>query len=205
MIQHHPSDETLLAYAAGRLPRAHRVVVRAHLARCDQCRRSLALAKSVAAAKLEALPPAPLAADALAATLARLGPQEPRRAPAPEPATVADFATGRWLWLGPGIRLMPLMRRGEDDTRLDLIRVAPGIALPAHGHTGGEIALILQGAFGDETGTYATGDCAEGDEDLDHEPKALPVGEDCICLIATTGRLRAHGRFARFAQKLLGI
>ena len=71
MIQHHPSDETLLAYAAGRLPRAHRVVVRAHLARCEACRRSLALAKSVAAAKLEALPAAPLAPPTSWALVAR--------------------------------------------------------------------------------------------------------------------------------------
>ena len=205
MIRHHPSDDTLIAYAAGRLPRAHRVVVRAHLARCEACRASLALVKSVAAAKLEALPAAAMGTDALAATLARLGPQEARRAPVAEPMTVADFATGRWIWLGPGIRLMPLMRRGADDARLDLIRVAPGIALPAHGHTGDEIACILQGAFGDETGTYAAGDCAEGDATLDHEPKALAVGEECVCLIATTGRLRAHGWFARIVQPILGI
>lgn len=205
MIHHHPSDETLLAYAAGRLPRAHRVVVRAHLAQCEECRRSLAVGKSVAAAQLEALPPAQLGPDALAATLARLGPQEPRRTPVPELRTVADFATGRWLWIGPGIRLMPLMPRDTDDTRLDLIRVAPGTALPGHGHTGGEVACILQGAFGDETGIYAAGDFAEGDETVDHEPKALPVGEECVCLIATTGRLRAHGWFARMLQPLLGI
>ena len=118
---------------------------------------------------------------------------------------MADFATGRWIWLGPGIRLMPLIPRGADDTRLDLIRVAPGIALPAHGHTGDEIACVLQGAFGDETGTYAAGDCAEGDPSLDHEPKALDVGEQCVCLIATTGRLRAHGWFARMIQPLFGI
>jgi putative transcriptional regulator len=205
MIQHHPSDATLLAYAAGRLPRAHRIVLRAHLAVCETCRHSLALAEEVGAATMAALPPAPLGPNALHATLARLGPQAPRRAHPPAPSTVADFARGRWWWLGPGIRLMPLLPRGADDTRLDLIRVAPGTALPGHGHSGNELACVLQGAFGDSTGTYAAGDIAEGDVGLEHEPVAMPVDQECICLIATTGRLRAHGWVARMVQPLFGI
>jgi len=46
---------------------------------------------------------------------------------------------------------------------------------------------------------------AEGDEDLDHEPVAIDAGEDCVCLIATTGRLRARSWLARLVSPLVGV
>ena len=205
MNRRHPSEATLLAYVAGTLPTPHSIVIRTHLALCGECRETIRLATALGGALIEDAPPAALAGDALARTLSRLS--EPDRSPAPArvPTTVEDFATGRWRWLGPGIRLMPLIRRDRDDARLDLIRVAPGIALPGHGHTGSEVTCVLQGAFGDETGEYHAGDVAEGDEDLDHQPVALDTGRECICLIATSGRLRGHSWLARLAQPIFGI
>lgn len=205
MNRRHPSEATLLAYAAGTLPAPHAIVIRTHLALCGECRETIRLATALGGALLEDAPPAVMAGDALERTLARLG--EPERAPAPArvPTTVEDFATGRWRWIGPGIRLMPLIRRDRDDARLDLIRVAPGVALPGHGHTGSEVTCVLQGAFGDETGEYHAGDVAEGGEDLDHQPVALDTGRECICLIATTGRLRGHSWLARLVQPVFGI
>ena len=204
-MNRHPSEATLLAYVAGTLPTPHSIVIRTHLALCGECRETIRLATALGGALIEDAPPAAMTGDALARTLARLG--EPDRSPAPArvPTTVEDFATGRWRWLGPGIRLMPLIRRDRDDARLDLIRVAPGTALPGHGHTGTEVTCVLQGAFGDETGEYHAGDVAEGDEDLDHQPVALDTGRECICLIATTGRLRGHSWLARLAQPIFGI
>lgn len=205
MNRRHPSEATLLAYVAGTLPVPHSIVIRTHLALCGECRGTIRLATALGGALLEETPPAAMAADALARTLARLGEPDLTPPPARIPTTVEDFATGRWWWLGPGIRLMPLMRRDRDDARLDLIRVAPGVALPGHGHTGSEVTCVLQGAFGDETGEYHAGDVAEGDEDLDHQPVALDTGRECICLIATTGRLRGHSWLARLVQPVFGI
>ncbi len=204
-MSRHPSEAMLLAYAAGTLPAPHSIVIRTHLALCAECRDTLRLGTALGGALLEEMAPNALAADALYRTLARLDEQEPRTPARRVPSTVAELATGRWWWLGPGIRLMPLIRRDRDDARLDLIRVAPGLALPSHGHTGSEITCVLQGAFGDETGEYRAGDVAETDEDLEHAPIALPVGTECICLIATTGRLRAHGWVARIVQPIFGI
>ena len=146
-----------------------------------------------------------LAADALSRTLRRLGESETEMPALRPPVTVEDFATGRWWWLGPGIRLMPLIRRDHQDARLDLIRVAPGMALPGHGHTGSEIACVLQGVFGDETGEYHAGDVAESGEGPEHWPTALRTERDCVCLIATTGRLRAHSWLVRLMQPVFGI
>lgn len=204
-MSHHPSEATLLAYTAGSLPAPHSIVVRTHLALCQTCRETLRIATAVGGAFIEDVAPVALSSDALERTLARLGEKVPAAEPERVPVTVKDFATGRWWWLGPGIHLMPLIRRDKDDARLDLIRVAPGTALPGHGHVGFEITCVLDGAFGDETGEYRAGDVAEGGEELDHNPRALDVGRECICLIATTGRLRAHSWLARAVQPVFGI
>jgi putative transcriptional regulator len=205
MTTRHPSEATLLAYVAGTLPTPHSIVVRTHLALCGDCRDTVRLGTAIGGALLEDSAPAAMGADAFERVLARIGQGEARPRATRTPTTVEDFATGRWWWIGPGIRLMPLIRRDRDDARLDLIRVAPGTALPGHGHTGSEIACVLQGAFGDETGEYHAGDVAEGDEDLDHQPVALNAGRDCVCLIATTGRLRGHSWIARLVQPMFGI
>ncbi len=205
-MTHHPSAATLLAHAAGRLPVAHGIVLRTHLALCAECRAEAALAAAIGGEMLEELLPAALAADSLASVLGRLDAPVAAAPPLrPMPTTVEALATGRWWWIGPGMRLMPLLKRGPDDARLDLIKVAPGRRLPGHGHTGTELTCVLRGAFGDETGEYRAGDFAEGDPGLEHEPMALPVGEDCVCLIATAGRLRAHGWVARMVQPLVGV
>jgi len=204
VIRHHPSEPTLMAQAAGSLPALHARVLAVHLAACPHCRDDLRGLNEVGGALLATLPQAPLRPDALARTLARLD-DAVRPAPSPAPATTLQaLATGRWWWLGRGIRLMPLARRDASGTRLDLIRVVPGVALPAHGHSGPEMACILQGGYADATGDYAAGDIAEGDAALDHTPVASP-GPDCICLIATTGRLRAHTWLARVVQPLIGV
>jgi putative transcriptional regulator len=204
MIRHHPSESTLMAQAAGSLPPLHARVLAVHLAVCPRCRDELRGLEEVGGALLASLPPAPLQPDALAAVMARLGDAAPTASAARPATTLEALATGRWWWLGPGIRLMPLVRRDASGTRLDLIRVAAGMALPGHGHTGAEIACILQGGYVDETGDYAVHDIAEGDVALEHTPIASP-GPDCICLIATTGRLRGHTWLARLIQPLIGV
>jgi putative transcriptional regulator len=204
MIRHHPSDAILMAYAAGHLPVLHARVLAVHVSACQHCCSRLRCMEEIGGALLEGLSPVAFRSDALARTLARLGeaPVEPE--PVVVPITLEALAVRRWWWLGPGIRLMPLQRRDTSDTRLDLIRVKPGIAMPAHGHTGLETACILQGAYSDESGEYATNDIAEGDGELNHAPVASP-GPDCICLIATTGRLRGHTWLSRLVQPLIGV
>jgi len=204
MIRHHPSDATLMASAAGHLPILHARVLAVHLSACPHCHAELRRMEEIGGALLEDLPPTALQPDALSRTMARLGEIVAVPEPAAIPVTLEALAVRRWWWLGPGIRLMPLQRRDASDTRLDLIRVAPGVAMPAHGHTGLETACILQGGYSDETGEYAAYDIAESDGDLDHAPVAAP-GPDCICLIATTGRLRGHTWVSRLVQPLIGV
>ncbi|MBV9734394.1 MAG: cupin domain-containing protein [Acidisphaera sp.] len=203
MIRHHPSAATLLAGAAGTLPAPHARVVAVHAAQCRECAAALREAEEIGGALLEGLVPAALAPDALARTLARLDAAPASEAPA-APLSLAALATGRWRWRGPGFAMMPLMARDATDSRLDLIRVAPGVALPAHGHTGSELSCVLQGGLDDGKDAYQVGDVAERDVGAEHRPRAMP-GEPCICLVAVTGRLRPRGALARLAGRLIGL
>jgi putative transcriptional regulator len=205
MIHHHPSDATLVAHAAGNSIPGHSLVIRVHLTYCPRCRGALRLLEEIGGGLVETLRPVALSDGALARTLARLEHQDTALLPPALPKSALDaLATGRWRWLAPGIRLIPLARRDAFDTRLDLIRVDPGTALPQHDHTGPEITCILQGGYRDETGDYHVGDIAEGEPGLDHAPVALD-GAECVCVIATTGRLRARSMVARVVQRFVGI
>ena len=203
MIQHHPSQVTLLSYAAGTLPEAHARVVAAHLTFCPECTQALRQAEAVGGALITDLPPSLMSPNALARTLDRLQ-APPATEPQPGPATLTGLATGRWRWTGPGIAMMPLLRRDASDSRLDLIRVAPGVALLEHGHTGHESTCVLQGAFQDGIGEYGVGDFMEADDDFAHHPTAL-AGEACICLIATSGHLRPRSLLGWLVRPLLGM
>jgi putative transcriptional regulator len=204
MIRHHPSEALLVADISGYLPEAHRHVVAAHLSICSTCRTHHRELLEVEGALLEAMPPSLIAEDALAQTLAKLDDSPPK----PEAFSTLDVTqaleSGRWRWSGPGIAMMNLLKRDDTTSRLDLIRVAPGVGLLEHGHTGFETTVVLQGAFVDEGTTYRVGDFASVDIDTDHSPRATGA-EDCICLIAITGRLSGRGWLGRLLQPLFGL
>ena len=205
MTQHHFSDALLMSYALGKLPQAQRVLVRTHLALCPECREAASLSAECAGSLLDAETPVAMEDSALDRTLARLDLQDLPELPRKTPTTASDFATGHWKWVAPGIRMMRLMDRDEDDARLDLLRVAPGVGIPDHGHSGTELTCVLQGGFTDGGEDYRAGDVAEIEGDVEHRPVAMDLGEDCICLIATAGRLRASGRLVRLVHRMLDL
>jgi putative transcriptional regulator len=203
MIRHHPSEATLVAYAAGSLPEPHIRTVAAHLALCPACAAALTDLTEIGGALIEEIEPSLLAPDALAKTLARLD-VPPRPEPPPPAVTLDGIAVKRWRWTGPGIAMMTLIARDRTGTRLDLIRVAPGTGLLHHGHTGFETTCVMRGSYDDGLERYETGDFAESDAEELHRPMALP-GEDCVCLMATTGRLQPTGLLGRLIRPLLGM
>jgi putative transcriptional regulator len=205
MIRLHPSDDILIA-AAGSLPEPHRRVLAAHLSLCRTCRERHRDLHEVGGGLLDTIVPSLLADDALARVLAKVNDATLRQEPAAPDTrvTLASIASGRWRWTGPGVAMMSLLRRDETDSRLDLIRVAPGVGLLEHGHTGIETTVVLQGTFDDGHMSYSVGDFSEVDADFDHRPRALGE-QDCICLIATTGHLSARGWLGRLVRPLIGM
>ncbi len=210
---HHPAEDTLSRHVSGRLPVGHALVVAAHLRFCASCRAAVRLNETAGGVLLADIAPANLTPDALERTLARLD------APAAEieivppaqfrgialPAALHALTEPRWRWLAPGIARMTVKMPGAAAREHAwLLRVAPGYALPSHGHSGWEATCVLAGGFTDLTGQYGPGDVAEMDESADHSPVADP-GEPCICLIAWDGPLVVRGFMPRLFQLMTGI
>ncbi len=203
MIAHHPSETTLLAYAAGSLPEALAIVAATHIGGCADCRHRLEALEAVGGVLLDSLPPAALSGDALDRLLARADEPAPARPPvvnADLPPPLDRVALGRWWPIGIGARWRPLEAAGA--AWGGLVLVQPGRALPRHGHDGLELTCVLKGAFSDGSGLYGPGDLSEPQEDHDQPPVAA-AGAPCLCVIASEG-MRLRGLLG-WGQRMIGL
>ena len=193
-IRHHPSDETVLAYANGSLTPALSLIVGAHADGCGTCREPVRLAQTLGGLFLYSLPPSEMNTGALAGVLRRLdGPEERTEPPARRSPLALDLppslhgqAIGPKRWLAPGIWVSPILKDRMHGTRAYLIGAAAGKALPHHGHNGIELTQVLQGEFFDGSTRYGTGDFLEADGGHEHHP-LVGSGRECICAIASQG------------------
>jgi len=216
-IHHHPDDSTILAYAAGAVTEGFSLVLAAHMEFCPSCRARLAEAEAVGGELLVELPPVEMTAGGFAEVWQRIQANpaaEPLRPPKPAakdgiPAVLAPYLSDgfdsiAWRSLVPGIRqhLIKEVDSGRGSVRL--LSIAPGITIPHHTHSGGELTLVLRGSYTDEIGRFQGGDLADLDPSVHHQPVA-DTDEPCICLIATDDRLRFSGMFSRMLQPLVGI
>jgi putative transcriptional regulator len=207
-ITHHPDDSTLLSYAAGALPAALAVVAAAHLAVCRRCRREVADMELLGGALLGALPGATLQRPR--PTMPETEPRRPGRrmsmgaaeVPAPLARLVGnDLDATRWRWLSPGLRQrrVPVAGVGQ----MHLLKGAPGVALPTHGHDGAELTMVLRGVLMDTTGRYRPGDVCDLDDGVVHKPAAGPDG--CICIVAQERPARFRSLIMRLARPWHGM
>lgn len=217
-IEHHPSDESLMRYAAGTLEAGPAIIVGAHVEHCPACRSRLAQAEAVGGAVLAETEPTPMSPNALARALAAIDdlPADDNNdarneATAPIvfdgvrlPNALRDASIGRWRWMGPGMRFSRIRLPHDPHANVMLLKVAPGRALPEHGHSGTEFTYIVKGSYSDETGRFGPGDLAEMGADVEHEP-IVDEGEDCICLAALDGRMRFNGLIGRLVQPFYGV
>jgi putative transcriptional regulator len=213
MIHHHPDDELLLAYAAGVADEAVSLIVATHMSYCAACQLRGKTLDALGGALLQDLAPAPLAAGALDATLARLDQatpyERPRRAVSRDgtPDVLRAYIGGdlrdvRWRQMGPRLSYAPLFRRGGVSARL--LRGTPGADSGTHSHAGLEYTVVLQGGFTDITGNYGPGDLQVMADGMSHNVVVDP-GEDCINLAVTTGRLKFDSLLQRIAAPLFGF
>lgn len=215
-INHHLDDATLLAYAAGTLDEALSVVAASHMAWCGRCRAAVRRAEALGGAMLEELPAEVVSASCRSATLAELGggiihrfSQSPAMAgdvPAPLQRLLGNrpLAELPWKRKAPGVSMVDLPVSKAAKGSLRLMSIAPGKAMPEHGHGGEELTMILSGAYRDEIGRFARGDVADLDEEIEHRP-IVENGMQCICLVATEAPTRFKSVFARILQPLVGI
>lgn len=89
-----------------------------------------------------------------------------------------------------------------DKQKSELLRIAPGVGVPAHTHEGEEITLLLHGAFEDETGHYKAGDMIVLDERSEHHPVS-DAQTGCICLSVSSAPIKMTGPLMRFLNPFL--
>jgi len=219
MIAHHLDEATLLRYASGNLDEAYLVVVASHLAMCETCRKAVHEAEELGGELLEHADAPALGPASFERLMKRLdgidiGEETDRPAfAAPHAATdvplplrrfIGDrLADVRWRTIAPGVK-KHVIAQDPNSSSLYMLQVASGKAVPEHGHGGGELTLILSGAYRDEFGVFGPGDIADLDEHVVHKPH-VEEGAPCICLVAAETRIRFRGIISRLMQPFAGI
>ncbi|MFB9886078.1 ChrR family anti-sigma-E factor [Balneatrix alpica] len=222
-IHHHPDDATLFSYTSGALPAALSVVVACHLQACPVCRQRLQHSLQLAGGLLANQAPAKLNPQQRS-TMLDLLEQTPQLCPSNQsrqevvdnqaidlrqqlPTALAPWLAGQsyqqlpWRSLAPGLRQIKL---DIAEGNLRLLRIAPGTSMPIHSHSGSELTLVLRGSYSDEIGRFQSGDLADLDPQVEHQPIA-DRDEDCICLIATDAPLKFKGIVPRLLQPFFGL
>lgn len=214
-IQHHPTDELLLAYAAGTLDQGQHIAVATHLLPCAACRSWVQSLEGLGGSVLSALPASTMASDALSRIEARLDEPAPH-IPSPRlrpdvhsdipglPAFVRGFSAGKWTWVAPRLHLKRLALTDPGDTRVFLLKSSPGTRFLPHDHTGFEMTSVLTGSFSHDGKHYGPGDFDLGDPDTGHEIVIGPK-DDCISLVAMQGELKLRRLLGRLIQPFLSI
>ena len=211
-ITHHPDPSTLVSYAAGTLAEPLAAVVASHIALCSRCRDEvdhldvvggvLMMSSGSAPGPVAAMPvPGEPPQHAVPATVA--GAHE--RLPSPIAAAYGlSFDRIPWRRLGPGVWHYRLALSDGVQGDLRLLKISAGRAMPDHGHGGGELTLVLDGAYADQTGEYRAGDIQDVDESIEHTPMADP-NMGCICLIASEQPARFKGWIGKLLQPFTGM
>ena len=222
-IRFHLSDDLLLGYSAGTLDESSSLLVASHLALCPHCRVRNASTDALGGYMLDSLPEATVSPSMMESVLARVRCDEEIVAPMtpsypaanaypaantliPEPLRSyvgGDIHDLNWVRMAPRVHQIQI-NTPNSRSRARLLRFQSGMSVPAHGHGGRELTLVLTGSLSDRDSILYRGDIAETDERTEHQPHAGP-DEDCICLAVTDAPLRFKSMFARLLQPLFGI
>jgi putative transcriptional regulator len=207
----HPDDATLMSYAAGGLSEPLAAVVAVHVVLCQRCRAEMRALDALGGLLLADCPVGPLRQSTVPARPEEAGVRLVRPEPIGE-ALLPDPFLRRfgldakplaWRRLAPGIRQIRLRLSGGVPGDLRLLNIAPGRAMPVHGHGGTELTLVLSGSFHDATGRYGRGDIQDVDDEVEHQP--IVEEDGCICLVASERRARFKGLVSRLLQPLTGM
>ena len=216
-MKHHPKDETLEAFAAGRLDEARAVVVATHIAMCTECAEKVVALEEIGGALLDSIEPVPVADTAFEAVLRRAGqvesvittPVRDRTASLEKQLPLSAYMKTSiddvsWKPVAPGVSQSIIPASGYRDGALRLLKIDQGTKMLKHSHKGEELTLILRGAYKDELDTFSAGDLADLDGDHTHTPEAIG-DEPCICLIATSAPLAFKSIVGRVMQPFVGL
>lgn len=205
-----PSEERLLAYAAGTLSPPESVVVAAHLALRPAAARWVEGLQTIGGEVLETLEPTPVADDLLARTLASLSAVEVRLPPEPAndmtelPEPLRRYPLGPWRWIGPDMHMRDVHAPRDGGCRVILLRIGSGRTTPVHTHDGVELTCVISGAYETDEARFGPGDFEEADGEVHHRPRTVSA-EPCLCVVALDGQIRLDGWIGRLLQPFVRL
>ncbi|NIY76704.1 anti-sigma factor [Thalassospira sp. HF15] len=232
-IKHHPTDQTLIEYASGSLSQAMELLVATHMTVCPHCRDKVSGYETMGGAALETANSMSMADHSLDHVMAMLERDTAnenivtQEIPSMRRIAVGESITGSamsalprpladllpddvmslddipWKSLAPGVKHFQL-KSIESKGTVRLMKIAPGVSIPDHGHHGHEMTLLIKGSYIDDIGRFRAGDVADLDDDVDHQPIA-DTAEECICLIATDAPMKFNGLLPKLLQPFFGI
>lgn len=203
--RHHPSADILAAYAAGAHEPGFGLVVGAHVRICRECRARVSVFEASSGVALTELPQAELlGAGALERTLARLDAPAPEATPVDARPLLDRLPLKPRRWVAPGVWAAAVDTPHAPENRVYVLSVAKGMVSARHEHSGAEYCTVLKGSYRDEIGTFAAGDFAAADSNLNHQP-IVEGDEACVCLFATEGRLKPKGWIGQLAFALADV
>ena len=210
MAYYHPSDDILMAFAAGQHADALGVMVACHLEKCPQCRDKVKMFERLGGELFDELEQAEMNKESLTTLLSRLD-QPLVEAPRPSydariPAPLRRFLPAyydelKWQGFSSSIKEFTLPISNKEYTA-KFYKIAAGKELPVHTHKGNEYTLVMEGSFSDKAGDYHRGDFILADTQTIHQPKAAEDC-DCICFAVMDAPLKMTGFFGRMLNPFL--
>lgn len=171
-------------YALRALPAGERSGFEAHVRECPECRQELAVLRTLVDALVDwpagvLRPPAPL--------WARLAERIGVASGEPEARWIDEPA---WKEIGPGITCK-LLATDEANQRVSmLVRLAPGVAYPAHSHAGVEELHLIDGELSIEDRLLRPGDYHRAEPGTADTRVFSETG--CTCVLLTSFRDVLH-------------
>lgn len=209
--RHTPSEERLLAYAAGTLSPPEAVVVAAHLAMRPESAAWVRSLQGLGGQFLADTEPVAMSKDSLSVALARVEVDAGDVvAPAPLndmpelPEPLRRYALGPWRWIGPDMYVCDVHAPRDGNTRVILLKIGPGRSAPSHTHDGPELTCVLSGAYVTDEARFEAGDFEEAGPDVLHRPRTVS-DEPCLCVAAVHGQIRLPGLIGKILRPFVRL
>jgi len=192
-INHHPNDDILLGFVGGSLDTAYNLALATHVSMCSQCQKTVQRLQAIGGNVLESGDKTGMsvsAQDVLAnensikvETPMKLKAKTSEKHGFEVPAIVnslieGDFDELKWQTLSPSLKQHVLDLDGKATARF--LWMKAGKAVPAHGHTGEELTMVLTGGYFDGDEPFTKGDLQWAAHKAPHMPIAM---EDAPCIV----------------------
>lgn len=226
----HPTLTQLTEYAAGTLPRAQAIAIKAHLHFCHRCQQEVHQLENLGGDLLENTETVDQKTLSLSfnqlmervQTLPSKNTNEEtgeftdktttvisNHTDAPDeklPKIIRKLAAAtpiKWINYGKGFSSANLLT-GQRDYGVYLKKLQAGMQAPRHDHRAEEITVVLDGSFSDENGLYCEGDFITKQSGDIHSPRATEQ-QACLCLTVEAAPVTLTSTLGRLLNPFLRI